>query len=133
MKIKESSPWPRRVRRSRVDPSVTTVKRAPGSMTTGRLDDVSVRHRRPLVRGVQMSAEKSLTTVSRTMASLAVGVVHTLERAVVGPARVRTARGNAWEAVCADRARAVQRAELDRLVAELGAARAELRDRQPVG
>ncbi|MER7419233.1 hypothetical protein ABT346_21030 [Micromonospora peucetia] len=73
-----------------------------------------------------------LTTVSRTVASLAVGVVHTLERAVVGEARMRTARGNAWEAVCADRARAEQRADLDRLVAELAAARAAARERQPV-
>ncbi|MBM7489889.1 hypothetical protein JOD64_001111 [Micromonospora luteifusca] len=78
-----------------------------------------------------------LTTISRTVASLAVGVVHTLERAVVGEARMRTARGNAWEAVCADRARADQRAELNRLVAELAAARAAShrpeRDREPVG
>ncbi|MET8279189.1 hypothetical protein [Micromonospora sp. NPDC005174] len=78
-----------------------------------------------------------LTTISRTMASLAVGVVHTLERAVVGDGRMRTARGNAWEAVCADRARADRRAELDRLVSELTAARADAtrpqRERQPVG
>ncbi|WP_433114166.1 hypothetical protein [Micromonospora sp. CA-246542] len=86
-----------------------------------------------------------LTTISRTMASFAVGVVHTLERAVVGEGRMRTARGNAWEAVCADRARADRRAELDRLVAELTATRAAAhpqrerqpvvreRDRQPVG
>ena len=71
-----------------------------------------------------------LTTISRTVASLAVGVVHTLERAMVGPARMRTAQGNAWEAICADRARADQRAALDRLVAELAATRG--RDRQPV-
>ncbi|MEH1169103.1 hypothetical protein V6V47_27350 [Micromonospora sp. CPCC 205539] len=80
-----------------------------------------------------------LTTISRTVASLAVGVVHTLERAVVGEGRMRTARGNAWEAVCADRARADQRAELNRLVADLAAARAAVarhqreRERQPVG
>ncbi|MFF3868532.1 hypothetical protein [Micromonospora sp. NPDC001898] len=74
-----------------------------------------------------------LTTISRTVASLAVGVVHTLERAVVGDGQIRTARGNAWEAVCADRARADQRAELDRLVAELVATRAADRERQPVG
>ncbi|MEH1057692.1 hypothetical protein V6U89_21105 [Micromonospora sp. CPCC 206171] len=73
-----------------------------------------------------------LTTISRTVASLAVGVVHTLERAVVGEGRMRTARGNAWEAVCADRARADQRAELDRLVAELAAARAAARERREV-
>ncbi|MFI7605180.1 hypothetical protein ACIBTV_08650 [Micromonospora sp. NPDC049366] len=64
-----------------------------------------------------------LTTISRTVASLAVGVVHTLERAVVGEGRMRTARGNAWEAVCADRARADRRAELDRVVAQLAADR----------
>ncbi|MGC4864327.1 hypothetical protein ACLQ3B_02695 [Micromonospora sp. DT53] len=78
-----------------------------------------------------------LTTISRTVASLAVGVVHTVERAMVGEGRMRTARGNAWEAVCADRARADQRAELNRLVAELTAARAASRraqwERQPVG
>ncbi|MEU8297322.1 hypothetical protein AB0C04_08560 [Micromonospora sp. NPDC048909] len=76
-----------------------------------------------------------LTTISRTVASLAVGVVHTLERAVVGEGRMRTARGNAWEAVCADRARADRRAELDRLVAELAATRAAARrqrEEQPV-
>ncbi|BCL12913.1 hypothetical protein [Micromonospora sagamiensis] len=75
-----------------------------------------------------------LTTISRTVASLAVGVVHTLERAVVGEERIRTARGNAWEAVCADRARADRRAELNRLVEELAAARAAARtdERQPV-
>ncbi|MEU7922736.1 hypothetical protein [Micromonospora zamorensis] len=78
-----------------------------------------------------------LTTISRTVASLAVGVVHSVERAVVGEGRMRTARGNAWEAVCADRARADQRAELNRLVAELTAARAAgrrtQREHQPVG
>ncbi|MFC0030404.1 hypothetical protein ACFFMM_12830 [Micromonospora chaiyaphumensis] len=70
------------------------------------------------------------TTISRSVASLAFGVVHTLERAVAGDGRMRTARGNAWEAVCADRARAAQRRELDRLVAELAAARAAARERQ---
>ncbi|MBF5031358.1 MULTISPECIES: hypothetical protein [unclassified Micromonospora] len=71
-----------------------------------------------------------LTTISRTVASLAVGVVDTLERAVAGDGRARTARGNAWEAVCADRARAAQRRELERLVAELAAARAAARQRR---
>ncbi|MCZ7428299.1 hypothetical protein O7607_21390 [Micromonospora sp. WMMA1949] len=71
-----------------------------------------------------------LTTISRTVASLAVGVVHTLERATAGDGRMRTARGNAWEAVCADRARAAHRRELERLVAELTAARAAARQRR---
>ncbi|MGC4895942.1 hypothetical protein [Micromonospora sp. DT31] len=73
-----------------------------------------------------------LTTISRTVASLAVGVVHTLERTVAGDGRMRTAQGNAWEAVCADRARAAQRRELERLVAELAAARAAARARRDV-
>jgi hypothetical protein len=85
---------------------------------------------------VQPYPSIGLTTISRTMASLAVEVVHALERAMVGEGRMRTARGNAWEAVCADRARADRRAELDRLVAELAAARAaarrQQRERQPV-
>jgi hypothetical protein len=34
---------------------------------------------------------------------------------VLGEDRLRTARGNAWEAVCADRENARGRAELDRL------------------
>lgn len=70
------------------------------------------------------------TTISRSVASLAVGVVHTLERTMAGDGRMRTARGNAWEAVCADRARAAQRRELERLVAELAAARAAARERR---
>ena len=62
-----------------------------------------------------------LTTISRTVAAVAVGVLHTLERALVGDARVRTARGNAWEAVCADRDRARRREEIHRTVAALTA------------
>jgi hypothetical protein len=34
---------------------------------------------------------------------------------VLGEDRLRTARGNAWEAVCADRENARERAELNRL------------------
>jgi hypothetical protein len=65
-----------------------------------------------------------LATISRTVLSVAVDVLHSVERAVIGEAAMRTARGNAWEAVCADRARADRRAELNRLVADLAAARA---------
>lgn len=72
------------------------------------------------------TAEPGLTTISRTVVSLAVGVVHTVERAVIGDARMRTAQGNAWEAVCADRARAQRRVELSRVVAELVNARQEV-------
>jgi hypothetical protein len=60
-----------------------------------------------------------MMTIPRAVLSAAAGVVETVERAVVGEERVRTARGNAWDAVCADRARALQQAEVDRLVATL--------------
>ena len=36
---------------------------------------------------------------------------------VLGEDRLRTARGNAWEAVCADRERAQERDEISRLLA----------------
>jgi hypothetical protein len=62
-----------------------------------------------------------LTTISRAVAAAAAGVLHTVERAMVGDGHPRTARGNAWEAVCADRERARQRAEIRRMVAALTA------------
>jgi hypothetical protein len=64
-----------------------------------------------------------LITIPRAVLSIAVGVMHTVERAMVGSARVRTARGNAWEAICADRERAQQRDEIRRVVAGLTATR----------
>jgi len=68
-------------------------------------------------------ANVDLIAIPRAVVSLAAEVVHTMERAVVGDHRVRTAKGNAWEAICADRARAHQRDEIRRLVATLAAAR----------
>lgn len=62
-----------------------------------------------------------LTSIPRAVLSVAVGVVHTVERAMVGDARIRTARGNAWEAICADRDRALRRDEIRALVAALAA------------
>jgi hypothetical protein len=62
------------------------------------------------------------TTIPRALLSAAAGVAYTVQRAVQGDARVRTARRNAWEAVCADRARAAHRAEMRELVAELARA-----------
>jgi hypothetical protein len=56
----------------------------------------------------------SLTVVSAA-AELAAGV----ERAMLGTGNVRTAQGNAWDAICADRARAQARADMDRTVAAL--------------
>jgi hypothetical protein len=57
--------------------------------------------------------------MSRAVVSAAADLVGTVERAVVGDANVRTARGNAWAAICADRARAGARDEMDQLVRAL--------------
>lgn len=67
--------------------------------------------------------EIGLITIPRAVLSVAAGVFDSVERAMVGDARVRTARGNAWDAMCADRARAQNRDEVRRLVAALAAAR----------
>ena len=60
-----------------------------------------------------------LVAVSRAVVSAAAELAATVERAVVGDDRVRTARGNAYEAICADRARAQARDEMDALVRSL--------------
>jgi hypothetical protein len=60
-----------------------------------------------------------LVEIPRSVLSMAVGMIDTVERAVVGDARVRTARRNAWEAICADRARALHHDEVRRLVSQL--------------
>jgi len=57
--------------------------------------------------------------LSRALVSAAAEVAAGVERAMVGPARVRTARSNAWDAMLADRERAQARAEMDRKVAAL--------------
>jgi hypothetical protein len=62
--------------------------------------------------------ESGFVAIPRTVLSMAVGVIDTVERAVVGEGRVRTARGNAWEAVCADRARADRIAEVRRQLSQ---------------
>lgn len=58
-------------------------------------------------------------TIPRAVLSLAAGVVTSVERVMIGDDRVRTSRGNAWEAMCADRERARQQDEVRRMVAEL--------------
>ncbi|MDQ7904575.1 hypothetical protein RB614_08565 [Phytohabitans sp. ZYX-F-186] len=60
-----------------------------------------------------------LVEIPRSVLSMAVGMIDTVERVVVGDARVRTARRNAWEAICADRARALHQDEVRRLVSQL--------------
>lgn len=75
--------------------------------------------------GEPMTSERAsgIVQMTRTVCSVAAGVAQNVERAVVGPARVRTARQNAWEAVCADRERARERDEMRRRVAALAATR----------
>ncbi len=68
--------------------------------------------------------------VSRAVVAAAADLVTGVQRAVVGPENVRTARDNAWQAMLADRALCDARAELSREVAALVAAR-ELPSRHP--
>jgi len=58
-----------------------------------------------------------LADLPRAVLSAAFGVIDTAQRVVAGDKKVRTARSNAWEAVCADRARADQRDAVRRHVA----------------
>ena len=58
-----------------------------------------------------------IVAVSRAVVSAAAELVAGVERAMAGDGKVRTARGNAWDALQADRARARERAEMDALIA----------------
>jgi hypothetical protein len=60
-----------------------------------------------------------IAAVSRAVVSAAADLVIGVQRAVVGPDNVRTARDNAWAAIQADRARHAARDELTREVAAL--------------
>ncbi|MEV6492306.1 hypothetical protein AB0M20_27335 [Actinoplanes sp. NPDC051633] len=57
-----------------------------------------------------------IAAFSRAVVAAAADLVGSVERAVVGDQRVRTARDNAWDAMCADRARAQARDEMEALV-----------------
>ena len=65
------------------------------------------------------TAETGFVAVSRAVVSYAAEVLAAAERRVVGDDNVRTARGNAWDAICADRARAQARADMEAMVAAL--------------
>lgn len=69
----------------------------------------------------------SFAAVSRVLVSVAAGVATGVQRAVVGPGNVRTARENAWDAILADRAREAARAETARAVAAILAETGHLR------
>ena len=60
-----------------------------------------------------------VAAISRAVVAAAAELVVTVERAVVGEDKIRTARGNAWDAIQADRARAEARAEMDQVVRAL--------------
>ena len=71
------------------------------------------------VRLTLATADVGFVAVSRAVVAAAADLVAEVERRVVGDERVRTAQGNAWAAICADRARAEARAEMDAMVAAL--------------
>jgi hypothetical protein len=60
-----------------------------------------------------------IVELSRAVVSAAAELVAGVERAMAGDGTVRTAQGNAWDALQADRARAQARAEMDQVVASL--------------
>jgi hypothetical protein len=63
--------------------------------------------------------QAGFAAVSRAVVSAAADLVTGVQRAVVGPTNVRTARGNAWDAILADRARNAAREDLSREVAAI--------------
>jgi hypothetical protein len=73
-----------------------------------------------MATSAQAGAQPSgLVGISRAVVSAAAELVGSLERAMIGEAKVRTARGNAWDAICEDRARARARDEMQQLVRAL--------------
>ena len=65
------------------------------------------------------SQPAGIVTISRAVVSAAAELLAGVERVVAGDGNVRTAQGNAWAAIQADRARAQARAEMTQLVAAL--------------
>jgi hypothetical protein len=60
-----------------------------------------------------------VVAISRAVVAAAADFVVSVERAVVGESKIRTARSNAWAAIQEDRARAQARQEMDQLVRTL--------------
>ena len=73
------------------------------------------------------TAETGFVAVSRAVVSYAAEMLAGVERRMIGDENVRTAQGNAWDAICADRARAQARADMEAMVAALA------RDQRAVG
>src|SRR4051794_20424551 len=68
------------------------------------------------------TAEGGFVAVSRAVVAAAAELAAQVERRMRGDEKVRTAQGNAWAAICEDRARAQARADMDVMVAALAAA-----------
>ncbi|MGC9670243.1 hypothetical protein ACNTMW_27330 [Planosporangium sp. 12N6] len=58
-----------------------------------------------------------ITAAPRAVIGATAGLIYLVGRSVLGENRVPTAQANAWQAVCADRQRAQERAELERWLA----------------
>ena len=67
----------------------------------------------------EQATPAGFAAVSRAVVSAAADLVTGVQRAVVGPANMRTARDNAWDAILADRARNAARDQLTREVSAL--------------
>ena len=72
---------------------------------------------------IEPALPAGFVTASLALVSAAADLAAGVQRAVVGPANVRTARDNAWAATLEDRARHEARDELTREVAALLARR----------
>jgi hypothetical protein len=57
------------------------------------------------------------TAGPRAVIGATAGLIYRVGRSVLGESRIPTAQANAWAAVCADRERAQERAELERWLA----------------
>jgi hypothetical protein len=57
-----------------------------------------------------------LSAAPRAVVGTAAGLIYRVGCSVLGPENLPTAKSNAWEAVCADRERAREREEVQRLV-----------------
>jgi hypothetical protein len=73
----------------------------------------------PAGTGVTVAEAAGFAEVSRAVVAAAADLVTGVQRVVVGPGNVRTARDNAWDAMLADQARNQARADLTREVAML--------------
>ncbi len=63
-------------------------------------------------------APVDITAAPRAVIGATAGLLYRVGCSVLGEGRLPTAQGNAWAAVCADRQRAQERAELERWIAD---------------